>query len=168
MKTKFAFVCIPAAENNNHPLQEQIASLLTIYFPLMLLRVKWVHGLCIIYYFLSRAYSSSSILKHTQSDVALCLESVGDQRGVLVLVRVKIPRAVASCPSSRLRQRSVKPSTSPKVNSWRAGLYIIAIFVSVKSDFRGKKKALATVDETFVKMLCMNYIRSCVSTIIHW
>ena len=50
-ENKFAFVCIPAAENNNHPLQEQIASLLTIYFPLMLLRVKWVHGLCIIYYF---------------------------------------------------------------------------------------------------------------------
>ena len=66
-ENKFAFVCIPAAENNNHPLQEQIASLLTIYFPLMLLRVKWVHGLCIIYYFLSRAYSSSSILKHTQA-----------------------------------------------------------------------------------------------------
>ena len=72
------------------------------------------------------------------------LHSVWNQwasAGVLVLVRVKIPRAVASCPSSRLRQRSVKPSTSPKVNSWRAGLYIIAIFVSVKSDFRGKKGA---------------------------
>ena len=145
-ENKFAFVCIPAAENNNHPLQEQIASLLTIYFPLMLLRVKWVHGLCIIYYFLSRAYPSSSILKHTQaySIVIRCCTLFGisgRQRGVLVLVRVKIPRAVASCPSSRLRQRSVKPSTSPKVNSWRAGLYIIAIFVSVKSDFRGKKSA---------------------------
>ena len=68
-ENKFAFVCIPAAENNNPPLQEQIASLLTIYFPLMLLRVKWVHGLCIIYYScLERtpAQAYSSILNSNQ------------------------------------------------------------------------------------------------------
>ena len=44
----------------------------------------------------------------------------------------------------RLRQRSVKPSTSAKVNSWRAGSHNRPLFISVLSDCQGKKaKVLA-------------------------